>query len=194
MDVWEEVLRGRISLFISTSITTISERGKLSKMLLLEKCITRAPIRSTHTSEDMPCFQNNLFTQAGDYMSCVLKHLSSADSLFCLIANDCFNKGFVFHDSVLQVSNISGALKVKYTCRVSQALENASQAGLKLWGLTCFSIPLPCWTVHGTNFSLRVAGPWSYEIKWDPVVGKSWKLCLQTSLRKLTRMKMLQIE
>lgn len=36
------------------------------------------------------------------------------------MANDGFNNGFVFYDSVLQASNISGALEVKYTCKVAQ--------------------------------------------------------------------------
>lgn len=36
------------------------------------------------------------------------------------MANDWINKGFVFYDSVLQVSSISGALEVKYICQVTQ--------------------------------------------------------------------------
>lgn len=113
MDMCGKILRGRISLLIHSSIIIISDHGKLSKMFFMENYVTRAlPIRNYNTfQKTCPCFQNYLSIQASDY---VLFSQTSIQCCFsvCLMANDWFNKGFVFYDSVLQGSNISGALEL----------------------------------------------------------------------------------
>lgn len=118
MDMCEKILRGCISLFIRSSSIIISDHSKLSKMFLMENYVTHKEL--THFRRHAPVFRTTC-PYKPVITSCFLKPLSSVVSLFCLMANDWFNKGFVFYDSVLQVSNISGALEVKYTCKVAQA-------------------------------------------------------------------------
>lgn len=118
MDMCEKILRGCISLFIlSSSSIIISDHSKLSKRFLMENCVTRKEL--THSRRLASVFRNTC-PYKPVITSCFFKHLSSVVPLFCLMANDWFNKGFVFYDSVLQVSSISGALEVKYICQVAQ--------------------------------------------------------------------------